>query len=261
MCVLLLLSPGCDNCAFVGILIKVHLASNTSRCLPNPPLTHILSLLLPPLSRSLLLSIYRLGHLAHCLSTQLWLQREYGVSTEIMLQRQNANKWRRARNSVVGCFPTFRDWNFETEAFTNYFKMDRVADRKKWFGMEGDTLLNQFNAKGNPEMVEKSLAFFANLTAAAVQNETMSAANDNHTITMPYLHARAMLSTDFYVDKFYHDLREYMRFDSEKCCKLRADPDESVFVSSVPAIIDSLSYYVLPRSIQKSNSPSTLMYC
>lgn len=196
-----------------------------------PPLTLPISFFL---NRCVWLLAHRLSHLAHCHSIQLWLQREYGVSTTIMLNRQAASKWRRARDSVVKCFPTFRKWKFQTEAHSKYLTKRKLA-QKKLLG-ERTKLLNGINRRENRGLIEQALQEFSNKTAMAMQS--LSSENENHTITIPFLHANEMLLTDLYVDKFADDLRQYLQFDYDSCCKLRPDPDESVFVS----------YYYRPRS-------------
>ena len=149
-----------------------------------------------------------------------------------MLQHENSKKWTRGRDSVQQCFPTFRDWEFETDAYhTDYFR-ERGKVAMAWMGKGNMKKLGKINTPNTVSDVDQALTLFADKTALAMQ--TLSEENsDNHTITVPYLRSDILMHSYMYIDKYYDDLREYMQFDYDNCCKLKPDPDESVFVSFV----------------------------
>ena len=106
-------------------------------------------------------------------------------------------------------------------------------------------LLDGINDKSADEdVIRKALQSFAAMTKNASWTEPVvmnvadsggdNASSNSTTISMPFLYADLISQTDIFVDKFYEDLTSYLRFDYENCCKLRPDPDESVFVSLVP---------------------------
>lgn len=103
-------------------------------------------------------------------------------------------------------------------------------------------LLGGINAKDNPTGVAKSLAQFAYMTkimkmaeanAGEAINIDSNKEDDNGDsgIRIPFLYADLISQTDIFVDTFYDDIRRYLRFDEETCCKQKPYPAETVFVS------------------------------
>lgn len=146
-----------------------------------------------------------------------------------MLKHEKSRLWTVARDSVQQCFPNFRNWEFDTEAYTSYFGK-RKGRMKNWIGKNEVKVLHHVNSK-NPTYITQALDYFAKQTARAIEDETIAKENDNHTISVPFLHSSILQHIDMYTDKYYDDLIPLMQFDDEKCCKMKPDPDETVFVS------------------------------
>jgi hypothetical protein len=52
----------------------------------------------------------------------------------------------------------------------------------------------------------------------------------NPAISFPFLYADMMSFLDHVPDRYLDDIQKSFVFDTEKCCHLKPDPDESVFV-------------------------------
>jgi len=175
----------------------------------------------------------QLSHLAHCHAVRLWLDRiqhEQGVppaqrvSVEMQVRHQkHTSKWKRARDDLQLCFPSTRTYNFNGAPNTKYFQR-RQKEQIEWLGTVAP--FNGINFRQKPKSVESGLQDFIRRTKSVPYD------GDEQYITMPFLYAEEMVMVDAFVDKFYGDIKQYLRFDlsSKDCCKLKPYPDESVFV-------------------------------
>jgi hypothetical protein len=165
-----------------------------------------------------------LSKLAHGFGLSLWLQREYGVQTKIVLRHQEKPKWLTARDALQQCFPVSRTWDFQ-QGNTAEIDLQRVR-QTEWLG----TWLDGINGvKGFEEaQVDSTLQLFATLLA----NNHSRAEGPSSNVSSPFLYSQSFVTNDIFMDRYYDEYRRIFQFDTA-CCKILPEPDESVFVSKV----------------------------
>lgn len=99
-------------------------------------------------------------------------------------------------------------------------------------------LLNGINVKDDPLAVTKTLDVFKNMTKRKFMynnninnNNNEDDEEEDQRITIPFLYADMISQTDIFVDTHYEQIRNYLLFDYDSCCKIIPEPDETVFVS------------------------------
>jgi len=156
-----------------------------------------------------------LSKLAHGFGLALWLQREFGMDTSIVLRHQERPKWVKGQRALQECFPVTARYDFG--AGNTAIFQERDKEQKEWLGSSLDNVNSL-----NESQVSETLQYFVGLNQSTVDNIHDS------TIRLPFLHADLLVAYDHWTDKFYDDYRDIFRFDPS-CCKVLPDPDESVF--------------------------------
>ena len=193
-----------------------------------------------------------LGYLSYCLALSARLKHAHGLNTDLfVVQRESASKQqKRVRGEIQNCFPNLRRY-YDPYMDRNHFSPFKAKLNAMF--PEGKHPFFDVQKKEDPAVVENTLSLFkntfANMTAANIANnsaddnlETASSRN-SVSISMPFLPVRKMVTIDFYLDKFHDQNRQNFQFDlaNTDCCKLKPDPDESVFVSHV-LIVDCVIF-------------------
>lgn len=161
---------------------------------------------------------------------QLWLNDEYGIDAELVLR--HATFSRKLRDTMIEahqCFPNLRQFNFTQGNTPEY---DQSLSRQ--MALLGEQLADALHVKHPATSeFEKSLSTlnmvrqWKNLTANLTEN-----GYNPYSFNIPFLLVDVFARFDVLVDKYYDDFRRWFEFDVEACCKLKPDPDESVFVSA-----------------------------
>jgi len=193
----------------------------------------------------------QLGHLAHCHALKWHFERIYGLETRIVVR--NPPTGGTVADSFIDCFPKLRRLDFE-RGFTREFEEKQKQQQDKW-GLEISRMLDIGAHTRYPRdlpKLDQAVKLFVNLTlihtasapaaSTAAQSTTdlqLDRQTQNHTtllpISLPFLYVNAMVSRDIIMDEYFDDVWELFEFDYDRCCKLRPDPDESVFVSHTGA--------------------------
>lgn len=154
---------------------------------------------------------------------QLWARREFGIETDLVLRHQDHTKWISGMKDTKKCFPKFRYWDFELGNGPNYD--ERLEQQKRW--LEGKSALLQLTT-ARSEDVDESLS---TLRTILQTERNFTDLTNSRNITLPFLLADHLALIDLWPDRFYDDYRDFFEFDYKACCKVKPDPDESVFVS------------------------------
>jgi hypothetical protein len=154
---------------------------------------------------------------------QLWAQRQYGITTDLVLRHQEHPKWVKGMRDLKKCFPHLRGFDFELGNGPNY--NERTAQQQQLLGNKS-ALLRLTTARVGD--IEETLS-----TLRGIQPGTKGiiVQGSSSNITLPFLLADHLALIDVWADKFYDDYRQFFEFDYKECCKTKADPGESVFVS------------------------------
>ena len=171
-----------------------------------------------------------LGKLGHCLSLKYWLEsgefynstHKFGYNARVALRHQDHNKWVRGRNDLLQCFPNTRQYDFSelnNDDYNEIYKMQQDFIKRV-----GD----QINAdNGNLTQIRDGLELFVSQVAERHIQVYNNASKRN--ISLPFLYGDRIQQMDPLNDMFYSQLKSFYRFNYTSCCKIKADPDESVF--------------------------------
>jgi hypothetical protein len=169
-------------------------------------------------------------------SLQLWAKREYGIDTNLVLRKEYPDLVG-ALEKVKTCFPRFRSVDFmegNGPVFDN-----RNEQQREMFGINQSSLFRVTTARVDD--IENTLSTLSNVLRTNMNannnnnNNRMITSHveiENNTITLPFLYVSYLALIDVWVDNSYEDLQQFLAFNRSECCKLTADPDETVFVSS-----------------------------
>jgi hypothetical protein len=169
--------------------------------------------------------------LGHCLSLKWWLEsgafynstHKFGYSARVAIRHQDSNKWIRGQRDLQRCFPTTKQYDF-SEANNDEFA-DISKMQNQLFGGGASSPFNEINS-GDKQKVAVGLKAFT--SAAYERHALVYNAASKRNISLPFLLASHFQLVDDLADQFYDENRQFFHF-SESCCKLKADPDESVF--------------------------------
>ena len=165
-----------------------------------------------------------LGKLAHGYGLAWWLQEEYGLmnSTIVLRHQEGHNKWLRARAGLQKCFPNTRSWDFETGNTPEF--LSRQTQQAEWLGSK----FAEAPPGKDKDEVDQFLQEFLQLLR---HENAKPAEGSSSTISLPFLYANSFVMLSTFMDRYYDNYRQLFSFDDTACCKLKPDPDESVFVS------------------------------
>lgn len=169
-----------------------------------------------------------LSVLAKALVVQRLALKEYGIRAKFTLKHQKGQfhyKWANSRDNIQKCFPRFRMFDF-TEANTEEFER---------LGKEQSQQLKAHNMSeldDGEKNLEESLSLWRRLLETPQLN-----------LTQPPFFKVAHHGWDI-LDYCLDDIRRFMTFDKEACCRSVPEADESVFVS-FPLFLLFFSFSVL----------------
>jgi len=171
-----------------------------------------------------------LGKLGHCLSLKYWLEsgafynstHKFGYNARVALRHQDHNKWVRGRNDLLQCFPNTRQFDFSELNNDEYNEIYRMQQD---FIKRVDDQINAGN--GNLTQINDGLQLFVSQVSERHIQVYNNASKRN--ISLPFLYGNRIQQMDPLNDMFYNQLKSFFRFNYTSCCKIKADPDESVF--------------------------------
>jgi hypothetical protein len=182
-----------------------------------------------------------LHHLAHGYGIYLWAKEKYGLNMTMVLHHQDSSKWVTGRMSLKACFPAFRNVDFSIGNSVE-FRETRVPQQANWT-VANSSLLNLINyntpnngSKGGIHFddiqteLDRGLSHLRELVRDYPQ-QLSSSEVETAQILLPYVQSTCMCP-EFFLDKYYDEIRRRFQFDSSSCCKDVPAPDETVFVSS-----------------------------
>ena len=165
-----------------------------------------------------------LSKLTYGYAIQWILQEEHNITTEILLQHQDASKWVKAAENVQRCFPVSRGWSFGA-ANTDEFKV-RKQQQERWMRSKNDYF--HFNPVcDQQECIRDKLDFIVKNLHNATGIPTTE---DNYNISLPYIYSDDYATISYFNDRYAQRIKEFWQFDVDNpdCCAVMADPDESV---------------------------------
>jgi hypothetical protein len=199
-----------------------------------------------------------LSHLAYCLTLALWMERDHGVMSNLVLRHngKEGTGWESSRDDILACFPRLSGADFSlarTQAFVDEFELRTAEQERDGLNLTG---IN----RGNLSRVEEYLVEVARRAKAG----GIRPAAPNGSITLPFLAAKRMLSRreGSLLDRYYDEIRDLFAFDDSdgSCCALRPDPDETVFVRVVNGYSRSASFHFAVSHAPWTLSNSTFAY-
>jgi hypothetical protein len=164
----------------------------------------------------------------------------------IVLRHQEGEKWATgkwilARDDAQKCFPSsFGQFDFTLGNNPDFDEKMALQNANNWTDMfEG--------VNTSPQTVQEALDNFIAIAESVrradreshhpstpAANVTNSSFKDSP-ISLPFLLSQRQVRHPGFVefiDDFYHEIRSLLQFSTEDCCALRADADETVYVSS-----------------------------
>jgi hypothetical protein len=170
-----------------------------------------------------------LQHIAHGVGLQLWLKEQFDIPSNVILRhfvgpnnRAPKPKWKSARNDILQCFPSLKNWDFtagNSKEFTQ-----RQSQQKTWLGERTDRMFGMINGQTSAE-IESGLVLLKGILKHPSSSKPV--VEDDATIRLPYLYSESL---DVYplLDRYYENFRQLFQIDPA-CCAQRPLPDESVF--------------------------------
>jgi hypothetical protein len=170
---------------------------------------------------------------------QLWANDHYGLTMDLVGERQAGTKWKGAVTDIQTCFPNLRTINFHGGRWDDDFKIRRQQQRD-WVGEENfaKLIIDRGDSDCGTEewfCLHHQLAFLQQILQQSVP-ESIITANETSThsnkYSLPYLMTDQQASFDVIVDQYFDQIRDWLAFDYDACCSsVEPDPDEVVFVS------------------------------
>lgn len=186
------------------------------------------------------------------------LERDYGIRSELKYQvRQKQKKCLVCIEFITTCFPNLATIDFDNVKLSHPNFLGRaMTKRQAWLdqtNMGGNRKNPDIKDSMTVEEEQERLQQLQQVLKIHTRNSQSPPYNDPNVrnISIPFLHVESFLKPHDYND-FYHELRDYFRFDDEICCKdaLLPDANVSVFVSlSLLLLCSSLSVsFIGPNS-------------
>ena len=168
-----------------------------------------------------------LSILAKALVVKLVAAERHGITAEIKLRHQPHPKWVKGRDAIQKCFPNLQNFNFtaaNTDAFNDFsIEQDRLLVQNNWdpAKLRLDSDLDDRNAIGDAlsywkRIIESPFSFEINVNASVP-------------VAFPFLTVASWCPLDM-LDLYLSQIRSFLEFDKAACCRIKPDPDESVFV-------------------------------
>ena len=205
-----------------------------------------------------------LSVMAHAYGIQLELRRTYGIETNLLFRHQTlpngrtVPKGKETRLSLQRCFPHLRSIDFSlVNAITKEWEL-RKYQLQKLYSDEERKRLDGINTATDLTDLTQSLSYFANEVTNATKQQLLSSwittssssssssSSDNVSISLPFLYSHSMGVNNIMINKYYEEIREWLQFDSNACCKALPDPDEVVWVRFIVIVtVSDFVYYLI----------------
>jgi hypothetical protein len=166
------------------------------------------------------------------------MAKEYGINANVIFHRRERSTPKKAKATTQilnQCFPVFQE--FELDETHDILRSRRVQE--EWLGEER---ASKFVLRHSQHDVEpKALdMMFRRLQQAIIERESNPPTDPEHNellLPLPFLQVSVMKNFAF-LDEHYDIYRSLFQMNETKCCDQVPDPDETVFVSRFPWMMD-----------------------
>eukprot|EP00977_Amphora_coffeiformis_P002736 scaffold521_cov167-Amphora_coffeaeformis.AAC.27 len=164
-----------------------------------------------------------LQKIGHGICLQEWLREEFNARSTIYLRHQTHPKWIKGFRPLNACFAWTRKFDFSAG---NTPSIDRLlSNPPEWWN-------NMMKVNSDDAtLVHKGLQFTVDAWRQGIYSNTAMPAVllDGTNLTVPFLYANIFVGRHVCMDRYYDIIRSCLRFDSEKCCGQKPEPNETVF--------------------------------
>lgn len=164
-----------------------------------------------------------LSVLAQALAVQHLAREAHGIHATLVLghsRGQPKRKWKSSRDNIQKCFSSFKFVNF-TEANSDTFDELEASQNQQ---LKERNLTNLDDIEG----VHKALSLWKTL----LDTKELNASSGVDSVSIPFFSVSKFVKWDA-IDKRLDEIKSFLAFDREACCRIIPDPDESVFVCNV----------------------------
>mmetsp|Transcript_1291 Transcript_1291/g.2730 ORF Transcript_1291/g.2730 Transcript_1291/m.2730 type:complete len:433 (+) Transcript_1291:114-1412(+) len=147
--------------------------------------------------------------------------RYLGIHARIVLRHQDHSKWMRAREATQTCFIKTKSMDFEAANTEEFSQISKA--QTDWLG-KNNTFLFIDNESTNEDM-DHSLKYWKEVLDR--QDRPSVVLKNASPVSVPHLFVNRYIKNE-QLDLHFDDIRDFFRFDHERCCKLRASAEEIV---------------------------------
>mmetsp|Transcript_1292 Transcript_1292/g.2732 ORF Transcript_1292/g.2732 Transcript_1292/m.2732 type:complete len:283 (+) Transcript_1292:119-967(+) len=165
-----------------------------------------------------------MGNQLSMISVGLALRRQaryLGIHAQIVLRHQDHSKWMRAREATQTCFIKTKSMDFEAANTEEFSQISKA--QTDWLG-KNNTFLFIDNESTNEDM-DHSLKYWKEVLDR--QDRPSVVLKNASPVSVPHLFVNRYIKNE-QLDLHFDDIRDFFRFDHERCCKLRASAEEIV---------------------------------
>jgi hypothetical protein len=175
-----------------------------------------------------------LYYLAHGLGLVKMARAEYGIDAQLVLKQQSkGNRGRRVISKAIitekqlkQCFPNLRPFDFGLGNSPEY--MERVGQQENW------TIANMTVLKGVDRGGEDLRSAMEHIQVLS-RSPTRSSLPLDANLSLPLIDITIFFLTstekDTLIDKYFDEIREFLVFDENACCREVPRHNETVLVS------------------------------
>lgn len=156
----------------------------------------------------------QISMIAHGHSLKWMLAEDYNVSAAVILRHQPHNKWIRARESMVTCYPNIRYMNFSAGNIPEFD--ERSHQLSRWLGNHMVHIFG-FHLAIQEVQIRESLEALVQVLSNVTGRPTVPS---NATLTLPFIQTSTYAMGGYVNDRYYDRLRDMFQFDFDnpKCC-------------------------------------------
>lgn len=169
---------------------------------------------------------------------KLLAKEKHGIHANLVLRHDSGQfrgKYFPTGKKIQRCFPKLRQYNF-SEA--NSPEFDRLQEEQNQ-QLADNNMIMLTDSQGKGNLLE-ALSLWKHL----LTNQTLNVTTEGP-VTAPFFHSTLFAEfADF--DKGFDEIRDFLEYDKDECCKTIPDPDESVFVSFHVVLLYSVASW-LPK--------------
>jgi hypothetical protein len=148
------------------------------------------------------------------------------IHIQLIGQHHSQAKWKLARDDLVRCFPTFRNFEFEGgihDTNNDFATVQRMQE--SWLNVKQRKMLTNV----------RSLAFLDSLLLEQERNSSktpqLPPTNRSWKYSLPYLTSNSLSWSEVLQNKYYYnDMRKWMRFNETACCHPDLAPNSNEIV-------------------------------